>query len=142
MSAIAAMASVAEAAAAEALHEPGREQLVHRLRGAARRGGDEEDRDGDDQDALAAVEVAELPVQRHRRDHRERVGGDDPGDAGEPAEVVGDRRERGRDDRAVERAHHLPELQADEDQQRARSRPAGGAVGHPSLLEWPLLEVR
>jgi hypothetical protein len=103
--------------AAEALCEPRHQELVHRLRHAAGQRPGEEDADRAQQDATAAVEVAELPVEGHRGDHRERVRRHHPGHPGEAADVVDDRRQRRGDDRAVQRAHHLAELEADEDHQ-------------------------
>ena len=64
------------------------------------------------------MEVAELAVQRHGDDLGEGVRGDHPGDAGEAAEVVGDRREGGGDDGAVEGAEDHGQLQPDEDDDR------------------------
>jgi hypothetical protein len=104
----------ADATAAHALQEPGQQQLVHRLGQAARQRAEEEHDDGRQQDALAPVEVADLAPQRHRRDLGQQVGGDHPRHPGEPADVVGDRGQGGRHDRAVHGAQHHHQLQADE----------------------------
>ena len=112
----------AETAAPEALEEPSRQQLVHRLRRPAGHRTDEEHADRDQQHASPAVEVAELPVQRHRGDHRERIGAHHPRGPREAADVVGDGGQGGGDDGAVDRAHHLPELEADEDHERLAER--------------------
>ena len=51
-------------ARADALQRAERDQLRHGLREPAQRGADQEDRDRDDEQPPAAVEVAELAVQR------------------------------------------------------------------------------
>ena len=90
-------------AAAEPLNRAERDQLAHALGGAAERRADEEEHQGGLEHELAAVEVAELAVERcHDRD-RQQVRGDDPGEVVEPAELAHDRRQRRRDDRLVER---------------------------------------
>src|SRR5580765_8022353 len=59
---------------------------------------------------------AELAVDRADDRRGEQVGGDDPRELGEPAEVADDRRQRGRDDRLVERGEQQHEHQRREDQ--------------------------
>jgi hypothetical protein len=63
----------------------------------------QKDHNRDDEKRLAPVGVAELPVQRHRHGRGEHVGGEDPGVLRDPAEVGHDLRQRGGDDRLVER---------------------------------------
>ena len=70
-------------------------------RPAQRRGGDEDEQRHLEQQ-LAPVAVAELAPHRRRCRRRHHVGGDDPGDVAEPAEVGGDDRQRGGQDRLVE----------------------------------------
>ena len=105
-----------QAAGAEALQRAERDQLAHVLREAAEHRADEEDHDRRLQDLLAAVEVAELPVERAGDRRGEQVGGDDPRQVLDPAEVADDRRQRRRDDRLVERGEQQHEHQRDEDQ--------------------------
>ena len=69
------------------------------------------------EDALAAVEVADLAVQRGRRGRGQQVRGDDPREVVEPAEVADDGRQRGGHDRLVERRQQHAERQPAVDQQ-------------------------
>ena len=86
---------------------------------------DHEQPDREQEDALAAVDVGDAPVQRHRRDLPEQVAADDPRDAAAPAEVAGDRGQRGRDDGGVHRRHHHGELERQEDDEEAARSTAG-----------------
>ena len=84
---------------------------------------------------LAAVEVAELAVERADDGRREQVRRDDPREVLEPAEVADDRRQRGRDDRLVERREQHDEHQRAEDQADARRlMPAARSRGLRHLL--------
>ena len=60
-----------------------------------RRGADQEDHDRGEEDALAAVHVAELAPDRGGGGGGERVGGDDPGEVLQAAELADDGRHRG-----------------------------------------------
>ena len=81
---------------------------------AAERRAEEEDDDREQEEVLAPVDVAELPVERHGDRRREHVRGEDPRVLRDPAEVGDDPRQRGRDDRLVERReqqrHHQPRV--------------------------------
>ena len=112
-----------QAARAEALEAAERDQLGHVLRDAAERGADEEGHDRDLEHDLASVEVAELPVQRAGHRRREQVGGHDPGQVLEAAEVADDRRQRRRHDRLVERREQDDEHQRAEDDPNPGRRP-------------------
>src|SRR5687768_10314314 len=79
-----------EPATAEALHGTEDDELQHRAAHAAEDGPDEEDADGDLQHDAAPVEVAELAVERGDDGLREEVGGDDPPEAIEAAELPDD----------------------------------------------------
>jgi hypothetical protein len=57
----------------------------------------------------AAVLVAELSPDLRGRGRGEQVRGDHPGQMGQAAEVVDDRRQRGGDDRLVERGQQQRE---------------------------------
>ena len=101
---------------------------------------DEEDDDRRLEDALAAVEVAELAVDRRRDRRGQQVAGDDPGELIEAAELGGDRRQRGGDDRPVERRQQDRQHERREDEQdlaartRRRSRQSGRRSGHVGQL--------
>ena len=113
-----------QAATAEPLHAPEHDQFGEALRQAAERRAGEEDHQRDLEHDLAPVEVAELAVHRRDRRLREQVRGHDPGDVAEAAEVADDRRQRGRDDRLVQRRHQQHEHQPGED-----DPDAGAALG-------------
>src|SRR5436309_1712068 len=95
-------ATIISTIGAESLQRTKRDQLRHVLRDAAERRADEEDHDRDLQQLLAAVQIAELAVERSRHRRGEQIGGDDPGEMLDAAEIANDRRQRGRDDRLVE----------------------------------------
>ena len=114
-----------QAAAADPLEGAERDQLAHVLREPAQRRADQEDDDRRLQDDPAAVQVAELPVHRPDDGRGEQVRGDDPGQMLDPAEIADDRRQRGRDDRLVERGQQQDQHQRAEDQPRRAGRPAG-----------------
>ena len=99
-------------------HEPPAPQPLHRAEDdephhpggePAERGAEEEEDDGALQDDLPAVQVAELPVERSDDRLREEVGGDDPGEVLQPAELGDDGGQRGGHDGRVqsgEQEHH------------------------------------
>ena len=116
---------------------------------------DREDRDGEEEELLAPVDVAELAVERRRDRGGDEVCRRDPGLAGEVVEVVGDDTHGARDDRLVERSEEHPHHEADEDgddllvgehrsrvgacaggrvRARVDARRFGGGVGHVSPL--------
>ncbi len=92
-----------QAAAPEALDRAEGDQLGHPVGEAAEDRSDQEEDEGGLEDDLAAVEVAELAVERRDDRDRQQVCRDDPGDVLEAAEVPDDRRQRGRDDRLIQR---------------------------------------
>ena len=65
--------------------------------------------------SLPPVQVAELAEERRRDRLREQVGGDDPRELVEAAEVADDRGERGGHDRLVDRRQQHAQDQAAED---------------------------
>ena len=109
-----------QSAGAEALERTERDQLAHVLRQPAERRPGEEDHDRRLQHLLAAVEVAELPVQRAGDRRRQQVRRDDPRQVLEAAELAHDRRQRGGDDRLVERREQQDQQERGEDQPYAR----------------------
>jgi hypothetical protein len=113
------------------------DQLGHVLREAAERGADQEQDDRDLQHELAAVEVAELPVQRRRDRRREQVRGDDPGEVRDAAEVADDGRQCRRHDRLVERREQQHEEQRREDQAHAWLLHDCGGLAHARIRERP-----
>jgi hypothetical protein len=112
----------AQPARADALDEPEHEELVDRLCDPAQHGADREDRDRGIEEPLAAIQVAELAHERQRSHLPDEVRGHDPRDARQPTQVVGDARQRGGDDRAVDRAQDHPELEPDEHDDQAAPR--------------------
>ncbi len=76
---------------------------------------DDEDRDADQEDGAPAVDVGELAEQRRHRGGAQQVGGDDPGQALDVAEMDADGRQRRRDDRLLERAQEHGEHDPDDD---------------------------
>ena len=118
-------------AAAEALDRPERDQLRHPLRQPAQRRADQEQHERALEHDLAAVEVAELAVQRRHRRHREQVRRDHPRQVLEPTELAHDRRQRRRHDRLVERREqHHQHQPADHDEDPA----AVGRRGHRKIV--------
>jgi hypothetical protein len=75
-------------AAAESLQRPEGDQLDHALAEPAEHGTDEEDHDRALERPLAAVEIAELAVQRPGDRRREQVGRHDPREVLQAAEVA------------------------------------------------------
>ncbi len=117
---------------ADSLHCAERDQLDHRLAEPGQQRPGQEDQDRGEEHGLAPVHVAELAVERRRRSRSQQIGRDDPGQMLEPAEVSDDGRQRGRDDRLVERRQEHPEHQrAEHGRQRAargRFRARSGAI--------------
>ena len=68
-------------------------------------------------DTLATVQVAELAVERRHDGLGEEVRRDDPREVREAAELADDRRQRGGDDRRIERREQHREHEPAEDHQ-------------------------
>ena len=94
--------------------------IVHRGGERARRRAEDEERDGEQEQLLAAVEVAELAVDRRRDRRGDQVRRGHPRLRREAVEVVGDGADRGTDDRLVERREEHAEQQAGQDRQDLR----------------------
>ena len=112
---------------------------------------DQEDDDRELEQQLAAVDVAELAVERHGRRRRQQVGRDHPREVLQAAEVADDRRQRRRDDRLVERREQHAEHQPAEDDQHLAVRelalPFRGRVRHRDLFDhraapWAIAALR
>ena len=99
---------------------------------AAERGGAGEPDQADDEDALAAEEVADPAAEQQQAAEGERVGGDDPlaGRVGEAERFLGGR-QGDVDDRRVEDDHQLGEAEDREDQPAALV--VGIVVGDSSI---------
>nr|WP_245010038.1 MULTISPECIES: hypothetical protein [Streptomyces violaceusniger group] len=111
-----------EPAPAGALHGAERDELGHRPGHTAQRGADQEDHDGEDEDALASEEVAELSVQRRGHAEGQQIRGADPGELFDATEVTADGRHGGGDDLGVQRPQKHGEHQPQEDQDRLFTR--------------------
>ena len=116
-----------QAAGADPLKGAKADQLPHRLREPGEHRAGQEDQDRGEEHGLAPEHVAELPVQRGRDRRGEQVGGHDPGEVIEPAQVADDRRQRRRDDGLVERGEEHAEHQRGED---GRERAPAELLGH------------
>ena len=104
-----------ETTSAEALERTVTRQLVHRVGKCAQQRAEDECADGEQEELLATVDVAELAVKR---------GGDGGGDEvrrrhprlqGEPVQVVSDGADGGRHDRLIQSRQEHPHHQARED---------------------------
>lgn len=123
-----------ESAAADALDGAEGDEFVHGARPACQGGADHEDDDRELEDALAAEEVAELPVDRQADRGGEEIGGDRPGHLVQAVQLADDLRQCGGDDHLVERREQQGEHQPEEDQPdpagadlvRRGGRPGGG----------------
>ncbi len=122
-------------AAAEPLDRAERDQLLMSCGGAAERRTDEEEHQRDLEHALAPVEVAELAVERGDDRDRQQVGGDDPREVVEAAEVADDRRQRGRDDRLVERRQQHHQHQRADDRVEAAAADLRAGLGAAVLID-------
>ena len=117
-----------EPAPAEPLEAAERDQLGHVLAEPAQHRADEEEHDRRLEHDLAAVEVAELAVERPGDRRGEQVAGHDPGEVLYPAQVADDRGQRRGDDRLVQRRQQHHEQQRAEDQ--AHPRRGGNGRGY------------
>ena len=122
-----------EATGAEALDAAVGRQLVHRVGRAGQQRADDEDRDRDHVQRLAAVDVGELAVQRRRDRRGQQVRRGHPRLQGQAVQVVADGPDRRRDDGLVERGEEHAEHQAAEDREdlavRRRRRTCRRGVG-------------
>ena len=102
--------------AAEALHEPGDDEQLLRLREAAGERGDGEQHGPGDEDGAAAEAVGELAAEQQEAAEGQRVAGDDPRQVavGAEAEAVADVLEGDVHDGGVEDDHELAEGDDDE----------------------------
>ena len=107
-----------QAAAADALDRAEGDELAHVPRLAAQGRADQEDHDRAEEEVLAAVLIAELAPDLRGRGRGEQVRGHDPGQVRKAAEVVDDRRQRGGDDRLVERGEQQREHERAVDDQQ------------------------
>ena len=127
--------------AAEALQHAADDQRHHvRRHGRDQRAGQDE-ADRDQHHRAPAVDVGQLAVERRRHGRGEQIGRHHPGDIVEIVEADGDRRQRRRDDGAVERAEE--HRQQDREHDRAHGRVVERPVGGGSLLgDSAVMEIR
>jgi hypothetical protein len=104
-----------ESARAESLQRAKEDELEHGGGDAAEDRAEEEDGDGDIVEGLAAVDVAELAVERRADGGGDHEGGDHPGEMGEAAEIADDAGQGGGDDVLVEGSQRQGEHEAGED---------------------------
>ena len=97
---------------ADALDGPEGDQLVHGLAEAREDGADQEDDDAGHEEDLAAVDVREAADNGHGGRGRDEVGGRDPGEAVEAAQVGDDPGHGGGDDCLVQRREEQREEKA------------------------------
>ncbi len=109
-----------QAAAAQPLERPGDDQDRHRGGERAGERARDEGADPDQKDQPAAMDVAELAVERGHRGRGQKVGGHHPGQVRGIAELATDGRQRGRDDRLVERRQQHRQQDADHDRAHRR----------------------
>jgi hypothetical protein len=120
-----------QAACAEPLDRTSCDQHLHRPREPADHGPEREERDAQEEERPAAVDVRELPVQRDGHRRAEHVRGEDPRVVLEATEIGDDARQSGRDDRLVEGGEQHAEHEPKEDDQRAAlAERVNGAVIH------------
>ena len=118
-----------EASGARALQRAEGDELAEAAGRAAQRRAGEEDEDRRDEQRLAAEEVAGSTPQRHRDRRAEQVGGDDPRQLVDAAEVADDRGQRGGDDGLVEGGEEHREQQAREGHDELAAAQGGRRLG-------------
>ena len=112
-----------QAARAQSLDGAEADQLPHVLGHAAQHRADQEDHDGGEEGALAAVHVAELAPDRGGGGGGQGVRGDHPGQMLQAAQLADDGRHRGADDHVVEHGQqHGDHEREDHDPHAARLR--------------------
>ena len=102
-------------AGAGALAPTAQDELHHRLGESSQQRAGQEDEDGGLEHRLAAVDVADLPVEWRADRRAEQVGGDNPRIVVEPAELAHDCGQCGGDDGLVKRGEQQPRHQTAED---------------------------
>ena len=92
-------------AGTDALQRAEGDQRQHALREAAQRRAHQEHARAHEENALAAVEIGQPPVDRDAHRLRQQIGGEHPAEEMEVAEVGNDRGHRGRHDRGFHGRH-------------------------------------
>jgi len=108
---------------AEALDGARDDEHRHVLRETAENGAGDEERDGGEQERLAAEQVAHLAVDRHRHGRGEEVGRDDPREVLDPVELAHERRQGARE-------HHLAQAREEHDDHERQEEERDGAAVH------------
>ena len=111
-----------ETAAAESVQHAAENQHQHVGGERAHERARQIDQDRDPKREPAAMDVGDLAVERDGGGRRQQVGGDQPRQAVDVAQVASDRRQRARQDGLVERAHERRQQDAEHDQQRLTVR--------------------
>ena len=132
-----------QAAAADALEGAEGDQLAHVLAEPGQGRAEQEDDDRDLEDQPAPVEVGDLAPQRRGRGRGEQVGGDDPRQLVQPAELADDAGQGGADDALVEgEQQHAGHHPGQDDQDLAVGEVAGdGGVLAGGGSAWPVAAV-
>ena len=104
-----------DAAAADALQAAAEDQHQHARRSRARSRAGHEHAERDQHHAAAAVDVAELAVERRHHGRGQQIGDHDPGQVLEIVERPADGRQRRRHDGLIERAEKHRQRQAADD---------------------------
>jgi hypothetical protein len=94
-----------DGAGAETLQDAKEDQPDHAAGEAAQQRAEEEEGDAEIQDALAAVEIGEAPIERHRHRLGQEISGKNPAEEVEAAERADNARHRRGDDGALDRRH-------------------------------------
>ena len=103
-----------QTAAADSLEGAEGDQLEHVLAEAAEGGADQEDDDRELEDQAATVEIGDLAPERGDGGRGQQIGGDDPREVVEAAEVADDAGQGGADDALVERGQEHAGHDADQ----------------------------
>ena len=101
-------------AGAEPLQSAVDDEHNHVVREAAEDRADQEQRDRDEDQFFAAVNVGEASVYRDRHRLREQINTEDPAEEPQSAEIADDRRDGRRNDRRLNRNHEDRQARRDE----------------------------
>ena len=109
-----------QAAPAQPLHRPKRNQLGHRMTKAAQRGPEQKQPDPALQHDLAPEQIAQLAIDRRDDRLRQHVAGHDPRQMRQPAEFADNGRQRGGHHRLIERSQKHDKQQRPDNQAKLR----------------------
>ena len=130
-----------ERTGAKALDAAEEDELPHLLAQAGQRRPDQEQRDAEDQEWLATVQVGQLAVDRHRDRAGQQVDRDGPRVVVGALEIRHDPRQHRTDDRLVQSTQEQPEQYCAEDLElRALGQAEGGILRLADRPRAPLLD--